>query len=241
MQFLFKKTGAHCFAFLIGCWLVSPVMAQNQFPEAAAGNHSAEIIVNGNASAPFQTIDPAQSLQGTELLLRQGNSLGDNLSGLPGVSSTYFGPNAGRPVIHGLGGERTPILQNSASMFDLSGLSDDHAVPVNPVALDRVDLIRGPPALLLSGNAASGVLNLSDNHINRQPMASTGETTGRLDSRIGLGNSDRQAAFAIDTGDDRLAAHVDAFDQKNGRVNIPLNVNCLGQSIRQLCNSAAQS
>ena len=40
-------------------------------------------------------------------------TLGETLDGLPGVGSTYFGPNASRPVIRGQDGDRIRVLQES--------------------------------------------------------------------------------------------------------------------------------
>ena len=53
---------------------------------------------------------PTSVLAGRELLLNQSSSLGELLSGQPGVSSTYFGPGASRPIIRGLGGDRIRML-----------------------------------------------------------------------------------------------------------------------------------
>lgn len=59
------------------------------------------VIVTGNPMRSADVATPSSVLSGSGLVLRRGSSLGDTLDGLPGVSSSYFGPNASRPVIHG--------------------------------------------------------------------------------------------------------------------------------------------
>ena len=128
------------------------------------------ITVTGNPLAAEELIAPTTQLTGTELLLRKKSSLGETLDGLPGVSSTYFGPNASRPIIRGQDGDRIRILQNSGASVDASGLSYDHAVPSDPIAMERIEVLRGPGALLYGGSAVGGVVNVIDNRIPREPL-----------------------------------------------------------------------
>src|SRR5258707_1016511 len=58
------------------------------------------VVVTGNplGSELFDLVQPISVLSGQELFQLRRSTLGETLSGLPGVSSTYFGPNASRPV-----------------------------------------------------------------------------------------------------------------------------------------------
>src|SRR5258708_32713888 len=85
------------------------------------------------------------------------SALGETLNSEPGVSSTYFGPNSSRPIIRGLDSERVRILQNGSSSLDASTLSFDHNVPIAPIAVDRIEVIRGPAAILYGSSAICGV------------------------------------------------------------------------------------
>lgn len=49
--------------------------------------------------------------------------------------------------------------------LDASSLSYDHAVPLDPVNVDRIEIVRGPAALLYGGSAIGGVVNTFDNRI----------------------------------------------------------------------------
>ena len=52
-----------------------------------------------------------------------------------------------RPTVRGLDGDRIRILNNGGASADASGLSFDHAVPIDPLTIERVEVLRGPGAL----------------------------------------------------------------------------------------------
>ena len=130
-------------------------------------------------------------------MLRRGATLGETLSGLPGVSSSYFGPNANRPTLRGLDGDRVRLLSNAGSTLDASGLSFDHALPVDPFVIDRVDVLRGAAALAYGSNVVGGVINSLDNRIPRQPIDGLG---GRVELRGNTGGAERAGAAVLEGG-----------------------------------------
>ncbi|MDP1855010.1 MAG: TonB-dependent receptor plug domain-containing protein, partial [Candidatus Nitrotoga sp.] len=141
-----------------------------------------QIVVTANplGSALFDLVSPVSVLSGKELSFRQESTLGETLSNLPGVSSTYFGPNSSRPVIRGLDGDRVRIMQNGVGMLDVSALSPDHATAIDPLVTDRIEVVRGPAALMYGGAAVGGVVNTLDNRI---PQSSIKGITGRVEPR----------------------------------------------------------
>ena len=92
---------------------------------------------------------PSQQLSGAALTQRQGSTLGETLDNLPGMANSSFGPNVGRPIIRGMEGDRIRILQNGGANMDMSGLSNDHAVPIDPLTTERIEVLRGPATCLL--------------------------------------------------------------------------------------------
>jgi len=200
-----------------------------------------EVTVTGNPLGATELIAPAASLSGTGLLLRRGTTLGDTLDGLPGVSSTYFGPNANRPVIRGLDGDRIRVLANGGASIDASGLSYDHAVPADPISIERIEVLRGPAALLYGGNAVGGVVNVIDNRIPREPLDGV---TGRADVGLSSGNRGRGAGVMLEGGTSRMGLHADVFDRGTGDVRVPLDLACTQGGIttpaRRICNSASE-
>ncbi|WP_282892475.1 TonB-dependent receptor plug domain-containing protein, partial [Xanthobacter autotrophicus] len=152
--------------------LASGAQAQTAATDAAAAARVRlpEVTVTGNPLGADAVVVPAAQLSGDDLTLRTESTLGQTLDGLPGVSSTYFGPNASRPIIRGLDGDRIRVLQNSGATLDASALSFDHAVPTEALTTERIEVLRGPAALLYGGSAVGGVVNVIDNRIPREPL-----------------------------------------------------------------------
>lgn len=104
----------------------------------------------------------------SETLAREVRStIGETLAGQPGVSATSFGPNSSRPIIRGLGGDRIRVLTDGIGSLDVSTTSADHAVAINPLTAERIEVLRGPAALLFGSNAVGGVVNVIDSRIPR--------------------------------------------------------------------------
>ncbi len=207
-----------------------------------------EVTVTGNPLGAADLIAPATVLTGTELLLRKKSSLGETLDGLPGVSSTYFGPNASRPIIRGQDGDRIRVLSNGGASIDASGLSFDHAVPIDPLVIERVEVLRGPGALQYGGSAVGGVVNVINHRIHETPLFDEkGGVTGRAEVRGGGADSERAASVLLETGTDKFTVHVDAFDRKTADVRVPTSLACDPKATgtpgfaQRLCNSSSQS
>jgi iron complex outermembrane receptor protein len=116
-------------------------------------DESADLIV-----APFDVIDRDE-------LLNRAGTLGDLLNGLTGVHADSFGGGASRPVIRGQGSPRTKILSDGNSILDASDISPDHAVTVDTLLAQRIEVLRGPATLLYGGGAIGGVVNVLDDKI----------------------------------------------------------------------------
>lgn len=206
--------------------------------EAASAQASLPpVTVTGNPLGSAEPAAPVSTLSGTGLLLRQQQSLGEVLSGTPGVSSTYFGPAASRPIVRGLDGDRLRILENGGALLDVSSLSFDHAVSMDPIAVERIEVLRGPGALLYGGNALGGVVNLIDGRIPREPLKGV---LGRVDASAGNGRH-RSGAALVEAGTERFGLHVDAFERRWGDTPVPADLACdrggVATTARKLCNS----
>lgn len=212
----------------------------------ASGDASATlptVVVTGNPLGDSDTVAPATVLTGEALRLRQSATLGDTLDGLPGVASSYFGPNAGRPAIRGQDGDRIRILQNGGASIDASSLSYDHNAPIDPLTVERVEVLRGPAALLYGGSALGGVVNVIDNRIPEAPVAGPeGGVNGRASVGYASGNREKSGAAMVEAGNDRYALHVDAFSRNAGDTRAPEDLACerpgSPEMARRICNSA---
>ena len=112
-------------------------------------------------------------LQGTSVLTGEAltrnlrPTIGETLARLPGVSATSFGPSASRPILRGFQGERVRVLTDGIGSFDVSNTSVDHAVVIDPLLAERIEVLRGPSALLFGSSAVGGVVNVIDTRIPR--------------------------------------------------------------------------
>lgn len=155
------------------------------------------IQVTGNPLGSDRLSSPSSVLSGDDLTYKGASSLGDSLNGLPGVSSSSFGPFASRPIIRGMDGDRVRIMRNGVGALDASSLSQDHAVPQDPLGLDRIEVLRGPAALLYGGNAIGGVVNSIDGRI---PRESVDGISGQMQSGFSSADNDRNLGAALDAG-----------------------------------------
>lgn len=194
----------------------SPVTAAS--PAGAAATTLPAVIVTGNPLGSQDIATPVSVLAGDELTLRRGSSLGETLNGTPGVSTSWFGPNASRPVIRGLDGDRVRMLSNAGASLDASSLSFDHAVPIDPLIVERIEVLRGPGALLYGGSAVGGVVNALDNRIPRERMDGV---SGAAELRLGGAQNERGGAALVETGNAQFGLHADAFGRKTDDLRVP--------------------
>ena len=181
-----------------------------------------KVIVTGNPLGSRDIASPISVLTGDALMLKRASTLGETLDGLPGVSSTSFGPNAARPVIRGLDGDRVRILSNAGASLDASSLSYDHAVPIDPLIIERLEVLRGPGALLYGGSAVGGVVNALDNRI---PKERLNGMSGAAEVRFGGAERERGGAALIEFGkgdsQSAFAGHVDVFGRSTADLAVP--------------------
>ena len=119
-----------------------------------------EVIATGTPLRGVAPYQPGQALGREELAARAADSFGQMLDGEPGVAMRSLGPVTGRPVIRGLDGDRVAVLENGQRMGDMAETAHDHAVAMEPLTADRVEVVRGPASLLYGSSALGGVVNL---------------------------------------------------------------------------------
>ncbi len=148
--------------------LVAAAFVGSMLPALATAqtNQEDEIVV----TAPIEG-SRIESLQGATVLSRDdiveslNGGLGDTLDAQPGVTTTFFGAGASRPIIRGLGEDRVRVLENGIGAIDASSASPDHAVTADGLDAHRIEVLRGAAALAYGGNAIGGVVNVIDESI----------------------------------------------------------------------------
>lgn len=157
-------------------------------------------------------------LEGEALTRDTRGTIGETLARLPGVSATWFGPNASRPILRGLDAERVRVLTDGIGSFDVANTSPDHAVAINPLIVDRVEVIRGPASLLYGSGAIGGVVNVTDRRI---PRVVPDEAV-HLDATGTLGSAARERGLAghvdVPLGASGLVVHADGSYLRTGNL-----------------------
>src|SRR5262245_9009446 len=161
---------------------------------------------------------PTDVVSGQELRTQQQSTLGETLSQQPGLCATTDGPSSSRPTICGPGGEHIRILNNGLSLLDASGTSVDHAVSLDPITVKRVDVVRGPGALLYGPQAVGGVVNAIDGRIPDSPLE--GVTT-QLEPRWNSASSEWGGAGLIEGGYRGFNVHLDGAGRNTKDLAIP--------------------
>ena len=183
--------------------------------------HLDKVVVE---SSPLQDtlFNSAQSvsvLSGADLDEQARNSLGDTLAQQPGVTSSSFGPGAGRPIIRGLGGDRVRILENGVSTQDVSSVSPDHPTTIESSLVDKIEVVRGPAALLYGTSAIGGVVNTFDRRIAEKLPEKP--ISGTMEMRAETADKTRSGVFGLDAPAGPLVFHVDGFKRRSGDISIP--------------------
>lgn len=180
-----------------------------------------EVVVTSSAlrENPLDVAQPTTVVGGDELRRQIAGSLGETLSSELGVSSTYFGPSASRPVIRGLAGDRVQVLQDGLASLDVSSLSQDHAVTLESVVSQQIEIIKGPAALLYGSGASGGLVNVVSTRVPTEVPAQL--LTGAAEVRGDTASEERTGAFSLDGGAGNFAFHADYFDRDTDDVEIP--------------------
>ncbi|MFZ9310975.1 MAG: TonB-dependent receptor [Arenimonas sp.] len=164
-------------------------------------------------------VQPATVIAGAELDRKKSNTLGETVTGIPGVTSSYFGPGVGRPVIRGQDGARVAILSNGMTNDDVSNVSQDHAVSIEPFLADQIEVIKGPTNLLYGSGAIGGIVNAADGRIATAPLDAG--LSGRAETRYDNGSNGFTQLLRADLGGDGYALHADGVYRDNGDVAGP--------------------
>src|SRR5882762_3150271 len=179
-----------------------------------------------------------------EEIRRNGSStLGDLLFNKPGITGSSFAPGASsRPIIRGLDVNRVGIVENGIGGGGASDLGEDHFVPIDPLATNQIEVIRGPAALRYGSTSIGGVVSATNNRIPdalptcpaapfqtyglpaKAPLAGAeAPACTTVETRTAVNSVDRgvDGGILLDTGGGNFAFHADAYGRKSSDYNIP--------------------
>jgi iron complex outermembrane receptor protein len=213
----------YAFLFTSTAAIAMPAFAQQ--PGAAAtgqaGDHvhqeqSSDIVVTAPYVRELDLLSGKAVLTGNELVRDLRPQLGDTLVRQPGVSATSFSPGASRPVLRGFQGERVRVLTDGIGSIDASSTSADHAVTIDPLTAERIEVLHGPAVLLFGSQAIGGAVNVLDRRIPR----TVPDEPVHIDVIAAYGSAADErsigAAADVPIGKGGLVAHIDGSYRKTG-------------------------
>ncbi|NVO17548.1 MAG: TonB-dependent receptor [Rhodoplanes sp.] len=145
--------------------------------------------------------------------------VGDTLFTRPGVTSTTFAPGASRPVIRGLESVRVRVQENGIGSHDVSDLGDDHAVPIDPLAAKKIEIIRGPGTLRYSSQAIGGIASASNDRI--PDVLPAQGIHGEIRGATATVDKSYDGAVLVDAVNGNTVVHMDAFGRRALDYQIP--------------------
>lgn len=180
-----------------------------------------EVVVSGlKVTRPNETPINISSLSVKKMQSNGSLNISDALAKLPGISQINTGPGISKPVIRGLYGNRiTAVL--SGLRFDNQQWQDEHGMGLNDMGIDRVEIIKGPVALLYGSEAIGGIINIIEEAA-AAPGTKTGEFNTRLFSNtyglyteVGFKGATEKRNWRIRAGSN---SNADYADGKNNRI-----------------------
>jgi iron complex outermembrane recepter protein len=207
--------------------LSSPAIAQDQdsvddaqTDESEDDFHRAgDIIVTAPYFERLDLLAGTTAISGEELAGQSRGQIGDTLVKLPGVSATSFSPGASRPVLRGFQGNRVMVLTDGIGNIDASNTSADHAVTIESLTTERIEVLRGPAVLLFGGQAVGGAVNAIDKRIPRNVP----DEPIHIDALAGYGSAadEYSGGVSVDAPiGERFVVHVDGSYRKSDDVRI---------------------
>ncbi len=201
--------------------LASTASAAETTTETPAATDLDAVVVTANplGNSAEALAHPVEVLYGDALDRNKSATLGDTVSRIPGVQTTYFGPGVGRPIIRGQEGPRVQVLSGGIGSLDASTVSADHAVGIEPFLADQIEVLKGPGTLLFGSGAIGGAVNVVDGRL----ADSIPETplSGRAELRGNTVNDERTGMFRLDGVNGNWVIHVDGLVRNTGDYDIP--------------------
>ena len=186
---------------------------------AVHGDSDDEIVITAPYVADLDLLAGASVVTGDALVRDIRGQIGDTLTKVPGVSATSFSPGASRPVLRGFQGERVRVLSDGLGTLDVSNTSTDHAVSIDPLTAERIEVLRGPAVLLFGSQAIGGAVNVIDRRIPRA-MPENGFHVDAVGT-YGSAADERSGGAAVDVAlDHQFVLHLDGSYRKTDDVRV---------------------
>ena len=185
----------------------------------ATHEHVTVTAASGESSG-FAVFGSVSSFEGLELL--EGvPSLAELLEGAPGVAIRSLGPGAARPIIRGFDGDRVLVTEDGVRTGDIGSQAAEQGITVDPTQAERIEVVRGPAALLYGTNSVGGVVNVVSSG-SRLAHGGTPGFEGRASLGGGTADGGRYGGARVHAGGDRWFAWGGGNARRTGDYRSPL-------------------
>ncbi|MBX7528005.1 TonB-dependent receptor [Qipengyuania vesicularis] len=235
-QTVIARRGLAASLSLIAVAIAAPAVAQGQPTDDASESEEISateddlhnrrispdgtIIVSAEGLRQFDLLAGASVIEGEELAENMAGQLGEVLASQPGVTATGFAPGASRPILRGFSGERVKVLIDGIGAIDVSNTSADHAVSIDPLTAESIEVLRGPAVLLYGSQAIGGAVNIIDKRIPRR----LGDEAIHIDAllRADTASDLREGGASLDVPlGGGFVAHVDGVYRETDDLEVP--------------------
>jgi iron complex outermembrane recepter protein len=180
--------------------------------------HDDKLLHNVVVSAKrvdLATTQTNSELSGVDLDKKRGETLGDMLKALPGVTTLNTGATLSKPVIQGLHSDRILIVNNGVRQEGQQwGL--DHAPEIDPFIANRLTVLKGASAVKYGVGAIGGVILVEPRAL-RDTLGIGGEAIVQhfTNGRSGI------VSGCVEGKNERFAWRVQGTGKRSGNLKTP--------------------
>ena len=184
------------------------------------GHSVSEVVITASplSGDPDRFATIVEQVSRDQVLSNGGASLADALRNIPGVAGTGFAAGASRPVIRGMDAQRVKVTENGLSSSDVSDVGPDHGVPIDPLAAQDIEVVRGAATLRYGSQAIGGVVNVINNRI---PMKAIDGIAGEATTAYSSSAATGEGTVSVDAGQGPFAVHLDGFGRRASNYDTP--------------------
>jgi len=198
-----------------------PVRTQRAAPAPAPQPVQTPVATPQTTPTPpvTTTYVPLTAITSGQIQASTSPNLGNLFFTMPGATSSGFAPGASRPILRGLTDFRVRIQENGLGSGDVSDLGQDHGVPIDPLAIQKTEVFRGPAALRFGSQATGGIVDVTNNRI--PTAAPPGGVAAELRAAGTTVDNGWESGLLLDAGSRDAAIHADVYGRRGDDYRIP--------------------
>lgn len=138
---------------------------------------------------------PLTTLSGSDLEKTRGQTLGESLKAITGVTTMQTGSSIAKPVIHGLHSNRVLIMNNGVRQ-EGQQWGSEHAPEIDPFVATRLSVVKGAAGVRYGSDAIGGVILVDPEELPfNQSLSGEVNLVGFTNGRQGVASSTFQGGI----------------------------------------------